>query len=107
LQDQDEPNVTAERSRSEDRDAHRVRHRDAGTAGADVHTLHAKLRADGQRRTLDPLAPATTMVTPSAPSMPPLLAKLISEHADTGLPPAYVPKDERAVEPATDEGGVS
>jgi hypothetical protein len=35
---------------------------------------------------------------PSAPA--PLLQKLISDYATTGLPPAYLPKDE--ITPATD-----
>ena len=49
--------------------------------------------AHGYRRTLEPqqkpLAPAT-----DKEPIPPLLRKLISDYAATGLPPAYIPKDE-------------
>ena len=54
------------------------------------------------RPTLDPLAPRQSRWRPSAlatkrdaAEMPLLLAKLIAEQASTGLPPAYLPKDER------------
>jgi hypothetical protein len=48
--------------------------------------------ANGERRPLDPpsVAPAATR----APGLPPLLAKLLAKQAETGLPPAYLPKDE-------------
>ena len=49
--------------------------------------------AHGYRRTLqspdEPAAPAT-----DSDPIPPLLRKLITDYAATGLPPAYVPKDE-------------
>src|SRR5262249_9597533 len=41
---------------------------------------------------------ADTKAPPAAPtdgSMPPLLKKLLKDQADSGLPPAYLPKDER------------
>jgi len=50
--------------------------------------------ASGLRRTRD----ADTKEPPAAPtdgSMPPLLKKLLKDQADSGLPPAYLPKDER------------
>jgi hypothetical protein len=34
-------------------------------------------------------------VSASRSRMPPLLKKLLKEQADSGLPPAYLPKDER------------
>jgi len=42
-----------------------------------------------------------------APSseMPPLLAKLVAAQEDSGLPPAYLPKDERVVTATADEQG--
>jgi transposase InsO family protein len=78
-----------------------------GTVLCRLYPLDKAANADGQRRTLDPLAPTTTITAPAVPAMPPLLARLVAEQADTGLPPAYVPKDERTTVPASDEGGVS
>jgi putative transposase len=59
--------------------------------------------ASGLRRTRNP----DSKEPPSAPhpAIPPLLQKLIQQQADTGLPPAYLPKDERSKdEPGGDEG---
>jgi putative transposase len=49
--------------------------------------------ASGLRRTLEP---GTVEPLPAAPTggIPPLLARLISAQAATGLPPSYLPKDE-------------
>ena len=51
--------------------------------------------ASGRRRALDPVSdePSTPPAAP-ATGMAPLLAKLIAERAASGLPPAYLPKDE-------------
>ncbi|MBI2895732.1 MAG: DDE-type integrase/transposase/recombinase [Deltaproteobacteria bacterium] len=53
--------------------------------------------ADGARRALDPVAdPALPLFEPPPePGIAPLLKKLMAERAATGLPPAYLPKDER------------
>jgi hypothetical protein len=51
--------------------------------------------ASGLRRSLQPIA--TETVTPSPPparGIGPLLARMIDRQAATGLPPAYLPKDE-------------
>jgi transposase InsO family protein len=78
--------------------------------------------ADGQRRSLDPIAPELTGVKPapgtspatgtsatgtsatgtSATGMAPLLARLIDQQAESGLPPPYLPKDEPTDEPGDD-----
>ncbi len=51
--------------------------------------------ADGRRRRKEPLhAIADRRAQPACPDMAPLLRKLIAEYAATGLPPAYLPKDE-------------
>ena len=52
--------------------------------------------ADGRRRRKEPLIEA---VNPPADSggMAPLLRKLIADYAATGLPPAYMPKDEASI----------
>lgn len=66
--------------------------------------------ANAVRAPLEPLAASTpsSMPPPSTPAPPPqprqmapLLAKLMRERAATGLPPAYLPKDEL---PPPDEG---
>ncbi len=49
--------------------------------------------ASGQRRPLD-LATADPRAATPATGMPPLLAKLLALQAATGLPPAYLPKEE-------------
>jgi hypothetical protein len=60
--------------------------------------------ARGVRRPLKPLAPAIAQrPAESAPArtdvrMAPLLAKLINQQNATGLPPAYLPKDQPAEE---------
>jgi hypothetical protein len=51
----------------------------------------------------------TCSLTPS-PEIPPLLARMLAEQARTGLPPAYLPKDERereAPRDSDDDGGAS
>ena len=49
--------------------------------------------ASGLRRPRDPLAKQPA--APAAAGVAPLLQKLLKHQADTGLPPAYLPKDER------------
>ncbi len=49
--------------------------------------------AHGYRRTLQSPDETAAPATDSDP-IPPLLRKLITDYAATGLPPAYVPKDE-------------
>ena len=49
--------------------------------------------AGGLRRPRDPLAEEPA--APPAAGVAPLLQKLLKQQADTGLPPAYLPKDER------------
>jgi len=70
-----------------------------------LYPLDKAANADGHRRTLEPLAPATIADAPAAPAMPPLLARLVAEQECTGLPPAYLPKDERRSTTAADEDG--
>jgi putative transposase len=52
--------------------------------------------AEGRRRSKQPLidAVASPAPDPASGGMAPLLRKLIAEYAATGLPPAYLPKDE-------------
>jgi len=57
-----------------------------------LYPLDKHKNADGQRRRKEPLIDAA----PQSPEggMAPLLEKLIADYAATGLPPAYLPKDE-------------
>jgi len=57
-----------------------------------LYPLDKERNASGLRRPVEPLAgdPATAPVT----GLPPLLAQLMAKQAATGLPPAYLPKDE-------------
>jgi transposase InsO family protein len=74
---------------------------------ADLHTgtvlcrlfpLDKTRNASGLRRTLQPVATGPVVAAPASPppvrGMAPLLERLINRQAATGLPPAYLPKDE-------------
>ena len=51
--------------------------------------------SQGYRRTLQPAAGQThTQVEDDSDPIPPLLRKLLADYAATGLPPAYIPKEE-------------
>lgn len=50
--------------------------------------------ADAQRRTLEPVSDDAAEAATAAPGMAPLLQALMAERSATGLPPAYLPKDE-------------
>ena len=52
----------------------------------------------GYRRTLEPLAEdAPTSLQADSDPIPPLLRKLMADYAATGLPPAYIPKEESSL----------
>jgi len=51
--------------------------------------------ADGRRRSLDPIDEPNYQPMGEAPGLPPLMRKLLAEQEATGLPPAYIPKNER------------
>jgi len=51
--------------------------------------------SQGYRRTLQPAAGRTHPdVEDDSDPIPPLLRKLLADYAATGLPPAYIPKEE-------------
>ena len=50
--------------------------------------------ASGQRRSLQPITAEPVPPSPPARGIGPLLARMIDRQAATGLPPAYLPKDE-------------
>jgi putative transposase len=51
--------------------------------------------ASGLRRTRDTYAKEPPAIPPAVAGVAPLLQKLLKQQSDTGLPPAYLPKDER------------
>jgi putative transposase len=55
------------------------------------------LNASGLRRTRDPAAKEPPAAPPDT-EIPPLLRKLMKDQSESGLPPAYLPKDERSDE---------
>jgi putative transposase len=61
-----------------------------------IRPLDKAANADGRRRALEPLdahvGGSTTSTDPGG--MPALMHKLLSDYAATGLPPAYLPKNE-------------
>jgi putative transposase len=60
-----------------------------------LYPLDKERNASGLRRPLDPVdtSPELAAVQP-ARGLPPLLAEILAKHTATGLPPAYLPKDE-------------
>jgi hypothetical protein len=61
-----------------------------------LHPQDKARNADGRRRALQPLDEAT-MAEPAPTGgdpLPPLMRRLLAKYAATGLPPAYLPKDE-------------
>ena len=58
--------------------------------------------SDGQRRSLEP-ADSPVPAPKASPGMAPLLQELMAGYAATGLPPAYVPKDD-STHPRKPEG---
>ncbi len=68
---------------------------------ADIYPQDKIKNNSGLRRTLAPLPGETVLADTDADPHPPLLRKLLAEYAATGLPPAYIPKDNN--QPATKE----
>jgi transposase InsO family protein len=65
-----------------------------GVVLATLHPVNREANADGFRRPLDPV---TTAPTPPKPTgMAPLLRSYVEQQRHTGMPPAYLPKDDLA-----------
>ena len=76
-----------------------------GTVLARLYPQDKTLNASGLRRTLEPRANAAAEPTSNPPvsPIPPLLQRLLDQQSATGLPPAYLPKDDTG----NDEGETS
>lgn len=70
-----------------------------GVPLAALYPLDRVRNAEGLRRTLEPVA-ADRAASPADVGMAPLLKRLLTEYAATGLPPAYLPLDEPSPDPA-------
>jgi len=64
--------------------------------------LDRTANADGVRRALEPPAPPPPTAL-REPGIAPLLAKLMADYAATGLPPAYLPKEDRRAAAAEED----
>lgn len=62
-----------------------------------IYPQDKKKNAEGLRA---PKTPTLTSPEPSSPGMAPLLQKIISQYAATGLPPAYLPKPQTDQNPS-------
>ncbi len=71
--------------------------RRSGTLLGRLYPLDKTRNADGIRRPLAPITPSLAPV-PQASGVAPLLEKLMAQYRATGLPPAYLPKDDRPPE---------
>ena len=61
---------------------------------APIYPLDRTANADGRRASVEPEGRAVPPESPPGPSgeLPPLLAAILQEYSDSGLPPAYLPK---------------
>jgi hypothetical protein len=59
-----------------------------------LYPQNKQKNAEGRRRLKEPLPEAAPEEPARQSGMAPLLRALIAEYAATGLPPAYLPKDE-------------
>jgi hypothetical protein len=69
-----------------------------------VHPLDKQANARRQRRGLEPVIDVVAPTPPpSDDPVPALLRKLMADYAATGLPPAYLPKDEHLLDEEPDD----
>lgn len=57
-----------------------------------IYPIDKTKNAEGERRALEPLGEMVKPLETDADPIPPLLRKLLSDYAATGLPPAYIPQ---------------
>ena len=65
-----------------------------GTVLCRVYPLDKTKNADGARRSLEPVDHEPTPSVEDEPGIAPLLENLMAKYAESGLPPAYLPKTE-------------
>jgi hypothetical protein len=63
-----------------------------GAVVARIYPQDKHRNADGRRRSLEPVYDVEVPKAPEQSGPAPLLAKLMADYAETGLPPAYIPK---------------
>jgi transposase InsO family protein len=66
-----------------------------GAVLAPVYPLDRARNASGRRRVREPITPGAPPSAPAPSGVAPLLRKLMADYAATGLPPAYLPKEEK------------
>ena len=78
-----------------------------GAVLARLYPQDKTLNASGLRRSLGPVSTASLKPEPTpampAPTLPPLLARMLARQTETGLAPAYLPKDEEPKDVTMDE----
>lgn len=65
-----------------------------GSVIARIYPLDKQAHADGHRRSLEPVNSAAVGAAKTDSGLAPLLAKLMADYAESGLPPAYIPKND-------------
>jgi len=73
-----------------------------GTHLAALLPVDKAKNADGRRRAVHPIGQTSTSATCAPAGIAPHLRALMAEYAATGLPPAYLPKDEKLSEKTED-----
>lgn len=69
---------------------------------APLYPVDYQRNSEGLRRKISP-SPSPTIPAIQEDSLPPLLQKLVAEHAASGLPPAYIPDSQPTVSDQTGE----
>ena len=80
----------------------------AGTILARLFPLDRAANADGRRAAVQSRPEETaSAAAESSDELPPLLRQILAEYSATGLPPAYLPKNENSRPPQAEQGGAA